>query len=65
MSQINAIVINITLDGQNYPEWAFFSRNCTKGDVGYFLICLKINLCLKMIVVMLMLLEPGRLMMEK
>ena len=24
MSQINTTVINITLDGQNYPEWAFF-----------------------------------------
>ena len=23
MSQINATVINITIDGQNYPEWAF------------------------------------------
>ena len=23
MWQINATVINITIDGQNYPEWAF------------------------------------------
>jgi len=31
MSQINAIVINITLDGQNYPEWAFSVETALRG----------------------------------
>jgi len=31
MSQINAIVINITLDGQNYPDWAFSVETALRG----------------------------------
>ena len=31
MSQINAITINITLDGQNYPEWAFCVETTLRG----------------------------------
>jgi len=35
-SQINAIVINITLDGQNYPEWAFCVETALRGVGFYF-----------------------------
>ena len=28
---VNAIVINITLDGQNYPEWAFCVETALRG----------------------------------
>jgi len=31
MSQLNTIVINITLDGQNYPEWAFCVETALRG----------------------------------
>ena len=31
MSQINTTVINITLDGQNYPEWAFCVETALRG----------------------------------
>lgn len=31
MSHINAIVINLTLDGQNYPEWAFCVETALRG----------------------------------
>ena len=31
MSQINAIVINIILDGQNYPEWSFSVETALRG----------------------------------
>jgi hypothetical protein len=27
----NAIVVNITLDGQNYPEWAFCVETALRG----------------------------------
>jgi len=30
-SQLNTIVINITLDGQNYPEWAFCVETALRG----------------------------------
>ena len=36
MAQINAIVINITLDGQNYPEWAFCVETALRGHGLYF-----------------------------
>jgi len=31
MSQVNAIVINITLEGQNYLEWAFLVETALRG----------------------------------
>lgn len=31
MSQLNTIVINIILDGQNYPEWAFCVETALRG----------------------------------
>ena len=31
MSQINAISINVTLDGQNYREWAFCVETALRG----------------------------------
>ena len=31
MSQLNAIVINITLDGQNYSEWSFCVETAPGG----------------------------------
>ena len=31
MSHINAIVINIILDGQNYPEWSFSVETALRG----------------------------------
>ena len=31
MSQISVIVINITLDGQNYLEWAFYIETALRG----------------------------------
>ncbi|KAJ1281248.1 hypothetical protein BS78_04G292600 [Paspalum vaginatum] len=31
MSQVNAIVISITLDGQNHPEWAFCVETTLRG----------------------------------
>lgn len=31
MSQINTVVINITLDGQNYPERAFCVKTALRG----------------------------------
>jgi hypothetical protein len=34
-SQINAIVINITLDGPNYLEWAFCVETALRG-VGLY-----------------------------
>ena len=36
MAQINAIVINITLDGQNYPKWAFCVETALRGHGLYF-----------------------------
>jgi hypothetical protein len=36
MAQINAIVINITLDGQNYPEWGFCVETALRGYGLYF-----------------------------
>jgi hypothetical protein len=27
----NAIVVNIVLDGQNYPEWAFYVQTALRG----------------------------------
>ena len=36
MAQINTIVINITLDGQNYPEWAFCVETALRGHGLYF-----------------------------
>jgi hypothetical protein len=31
MSQINAISINVTLDDQNYHEWAFYVETILRG----------------------------------
>lgn len=36
MSQINAIVISITLDGQNYPEWVFCVETALRGHGLFF-----------------------------
>ena len=36
VSQISAIVINITLDGQNYLEWAFTVETALRGHGLYF-----------------------------
>jgi hypothetical protein len=36
MAQINAIVINITLDGQNYPEWSFCVETTLRGHGLYY-----------------------------
>jgi hypothetical protein len=33
---INTIVINIILDGQNYPEWAFCVETALRGYHLYF-----------------------------
>jgi hypothetical protein len=35
-TQINAIVVNITLDGQNYPEWTFCVETALRGFGLYF-----------------------------
>ena len=35
-SQLSAIVINITLDGQNYLEWAFTVETASRGHGLYF-----------------------------
>ena len=35
-SQLSAIVINITLDGQNYLEWAFTVETALRGHGLYF-----------------------------
>lgn len=31
MSQLNAIIVRILLDGQNYPEWAFLVETILWG----------------------------------
>jgi hypothetical protein len=36
MPQINAFVITITLDDQNYPEWAFCVQTALRGTVLLF-----------------------------
>jgi len=38
-SQLNTIVINITLDGQNYPKWAF----CVETAIGVMLLMSKLG----------------------
>jgi len=35
MSQISPIVINITLDGSNYPEWSFCVETALRGQGFY------------------------------
>ena len=35
MAQISPIVINITLDGSNYPEWSFCVETALRGQGLY------------------------------
>jgi hypothetical protein len=35
VSHFNAIVVNITLDGHNYPEWAFCVETALRGTGLY------------------------------
>jgi hypothetical protein len=64
MSQINTIVINITLDGQNYPEWAFSVETALRGCGLYFHLT-NDPPARKFDGVMLMLLKPWKSMMER
>ena len=64
VSQVNAIVVSITLDGQNYPEWAFSVETTLRG-CGLLSHLSEDKPELKTDRSMLMLLEPGRLMMGK
>jgi hypothetical protein len=36
ISQISPIVINITLDGSNYPEWSFCAETALRGQGLYY-----------------------------
>ena len=64
MSQVNAIVINITLDGQNYPEWSF----CVETALRAYGLLFQLSddpLSLRKMVVMQQLSKNGILMMAK
>ena len=63
MSQITAIVINITLDGPNYLEWAFSVETALRG-VG-LLFHLMIHRLSSLMVVMLLQSKVGKSMMGK
>jgi hypothetical protein len=60
----NAIVVNITLDGQNYPEWAFCVETALRGHGLLFHLTDAASFLL-MIVAMLLISKHGSLMMVK
>jgi len=47
MAQINTIVINIILDGQNYSEWAFCVETALRGAMFRTVVLFYIISCSK------------------